>query len=315
MILVGDIGGTNARLALTAAGSSEPAVELRYTCAAHADFAPLLGDFLAATGATISAGCLAVAGPVSDDGRRARLTNLPWTIDADALTARFGLGHLSLVNDFAAAALGVTVSPPEHLVALQAGEPLPTAPRLVVGAGTGLGMAALLPHGDGFRVLPGEGGHIAFGPTDTLQAELWAHLHAGHGRVTAERVISGPGLQAIHDFLCRRQGIAPALADPAEIAAAADEPASLARSAVDLFLAAYGAFAGDMAMALMARGGVYLAGGIAAKLLPLIPTSPFMTAFNAKAEHTAIARRMPVFVASDPALGLRGAAVFAMAST
>jgi glucokinase len=306
MILVGDIGGTNARLALVAQGEREPSWERRYATADFGDFASVLATFIAETGTAISAGCLAVAGPVSDDGRRARLTNLPWAIDAGELAARFGIGRLILANDFAAAAMGVTVAPAETIVALQDGEPLAHAPKLVIGAGTGLGMAILVPHGDGWRVLPGEGGHVGFAPLDEDQDRVLQALRAEHGRVTAERVVSGPGLTAIHRILSGE------ILDPAEIARRAIIDADQAAlDALDLFLSAYGAFAGDMAMAVMARGGVYLAGGIAARLLPILPASPFLAAFNAKAEHADLIRKMPVAVVTDPSLGLRGAACLA----
>ncbi|MBI4995773.1 MAG: glucokinase [Rhodocyclales bacterium] len=306
MILVGDIGGTNARLALTEPGNTDPLAEWRVATADFSDFAAVLAAYLGETQATITAGCLAVAGPINDDGRSARLTNLPWTIDAAALEQRFGLGHLNLVNDFAAAAMGVTVAPAESIVFLQEGRPLADAPRLVIGAGTGLGMAVLVRHGDAWRVLPGEGGHVAFAPLDEEQERVWRALRAAHGRVTAERVISGPGLSAIHRVL------AGAELDPAEIARRALIDADQAAlDTLDVFLSAYGAFAGDMAMAALARGGVYLAGGIAAKLLPILAASPFLPAFGAKAEHAGLVRQMPVAVVTDPSLGLRGAAVLA----
>jgi glucokinase len=131
---------------------------------------------------------------------------------------------------------------------------------------------------------------------------LWSFLRARHGRVTWERVVSGPGLAAIHEFVA---GVA---LPPEEIAMRAQAlPDSAERRSLDLFLAAYGAFAGDMAMACLARGGVFLAGGIAAKLLPLLRQSGFLAAFNAKAEHATIAARMPIHVATDPLLGLHGA--------
>jgi glucokinase len=306
-LLVGDIGGTNARLALAEPGSSEPIEERRFFCADYAGFEPLLADFLSANSvASISAGCLAVAGPIGDDGRRAKLTNLPWTIDADALSARFGIGRLCLANDFAAAAMGVTVTPAETLISLQAGQPLPHAPKLVVGAGTGLGMAVLVYQDGRWLVLPGEGGHVGFAPQDEAQARLWQVMKNDYGRVTAERVVSGPGLADIHRILTGK------MLTPAAIAGAALEGSDpAARRSVDMFLSAYGGFAGDMALAVMARGGVFLAGGIAGKLLPLLPESPFLTAFNAKAEHAALVAQMPVAVATDPALGLRGAAVLA----
>ncbi len=306
MILLGDIGGTNARLALAEAGSTEPLREWRVATTDFHDFASVLAAYLAETQARITAGCLAVAGPIQNGGRSARLTNLPWTIEAAALERRFGIGHLTLANDFAAAAMGVTVAPAESIVPLQDGEPLADAPKLVIGAGTGLGMAVLARRGESWCVLPGEGGHVGFSPLDDDQDRVFQALRREHGRVTAERIVSGPGLTNIHRILTG------ATLDAGEITRRATvEADEAALDTLNLFLTAYGAFAGDMAMAVLARGGVYLAGGIAARLLPILPASPFLAAFNAKAEHAGLVRRMPVAVVTDPALGLRGAACLA----
>jgi len=307
VILCGDIGGTKTLLGVAQDG--ELVFDRRYANADFPDFAAVLVAFLADSAtapATLRTGCLAVAGPVADDGRSAHLTNLPWHVDCAALSRRFGLPALRLTNDFAAAALGAVTAAGDTLSTLQAGEPLPASPRLVVGAGTGLGMAIVLPQGDGWQVIAGEGGHAAFAPADGPQLDLWRFLSRRHGRVTWERVVSGPGLCAIHEFL---GGAAMA---PEDIARrAADDPQGTERQSLNMFLAAYGAFAGDMALACLARGGVFLAGGIAARLLPLLPQSSFLAAFNAKAEHAALAARMPLHVATDPLLGLRGALLLA----
>ena len=307
LLLVGDIGGTKTLLGLAQDGKL--VLDRRVANADFPDFAGLLAAFFADTQtdpALITGGCLAVAGPIADDGGSATLTNLPWCIDSGALSHRFGLPALRLANDFAAAALGAVTAAPAQLATLQQGEALATAPRLVIGAGTGLGMAIVLPQGEDWQVMPGEGGHVAFAPADEQQMALWAFLRARHGRVTWERVVSGPGLSAIHEFGGGE------LLPPEQIAlraqTAADSPE---RRSLNMFLAAYGAFAGDMMLACLPRGGVFLAGGIAAKLLPLLPQSGFLAAFNAKAEHAAIAARMPVRVATDPLLGLHGALILA----
>ena len=307
MILCGDIGGTKTLLGL--ARNGELLVDRRYANADFQGFEDVLAAFLADTRTdpkAIGAGCLAVAGPVADDGRSARLTNLPWTIDSGELSHRFGLRALHLANDFAAAALGAVTAPASQLVTLQAGDPDASAPCLVVGAGTGLGMAMVLPQGATWRVIAGEGGHIAFAAADDDQLALTAFLRRRHGRVTWERVVSGPGLAAIHEFLSGAPEIPEAVA-----ARALTDPTSAARRSLDLFLAAYGAFAGDMALTCLARGGVFLAGGIAAKLLPVLANSPFLAAFGAKAEHAGIVARMPVHVATDPLLGLKGTLLLA----
>lgn len=304
MKICGDIGGTKVLLALVDA-SGDIRAQCRFASADFASFEDLLAAYLAQIDTAIAGGCLAVAGPVADDGRSAKITNLPWIIDCATLEARLGLGPLRLINDFAGVAWGVAAAAPEQLITLQAGEPAPTGVKLVIGAGTGLGMAIL----SGKQILPSEGGHVGFAPQDELQARIAAALLREHGRVTAERVVSGPGLAAVHRVLAGE------LLDPAAIAARALAGEAVALRSVDAFFSAYGAFAGDMAMAVMARGGVYLAGGVTQRLLPLLAQSGFLAAFNAKAEHAELVRSMPVWVTADPEIGLRGAAAAAQQTT
>ncbi|HXZ93348.1 MAG TPA: glucokinase [Burkholderiales bacterium] len=293
MILAADIGGTKSLLALFEGAA--PAFELRLASAEFADFESLLARFLdearTAFGATpaIEAACLGVAGPVR--GGIVRVTNLPWTIDAARLAGRFALGSLELMNDFAAAAWGVGALASQDLVTLQAGAPLAGAPRAVLGAGTGFGVAYVV---NGVPV-PGEGGHGGFAPAGVEQEALWRFLHERLGRVQVEDVVSGPGLARIHEFMTGER-VAPEDAAPA---------------ALDLFVTCFGAAAGDHALNVMARGGVYVCGGIASKVLPRLAAGGFLAAFNDKgafAEHT---RRMPVHVVTNERVALLGAAAAA----
>lgn len=298
MKLIGDIGGTKVLLALV----DEQGTIVRQCRLASAEFArfeDLLAVYLRGIDTPIEEGCLAVAGPVADDGRLAKVTNLPWTIDCSVLEKRFKLGRLALINDFAAVAYGVMALPSDEAIVLQAGKSYPNGVRLVLGAGTGLGMAILV---DG-RILPSEGGHVGFAPADALQMRLWQALQDEYGRVTAERVISGPGLTNIHRILAGE------VLEPAGIVVRARLGDAAARRSLEVFFSAYGAFAGDMALATLAYGGVFLAGGVTAHLLPELPQSGFLGAFNAKAEHATLIRRMPVCAVTDPEIGLRGAAV------
>jgi glucokinase len=297
MRLVGDIGGTKVLLALVDDAGVFHA-RRRLASADFRDFDALLAEYLYGVSSPLDGGCLAVAGPVAADGRSAKITNLPWTIDAARLEARCGPGRVFLINDFAGVALGVAALPADDVLSLQTGEPEADGLKLVLGAGTGMGVAALL----GDRVLPSEGGHVGFAPADATQARIHAALLAEHGRVTAERVISGAGLAAIHRILTGER------ASPEELGRRALAGERVARDSADVFFACYGAFAGDMALAFLAHGGVYLAGGVTQRLLPLLPESPFLTAFNAKAEHAGLAVRMPVRAVTDPEVGLRGAA-------
>jgi len=300
-VLGGDIGGTKTLLAIAAlaGGGLELVCERRYADRDFPAFADLLRTFRDEAGIAVERACLGVAGPV--EGRRVAVTNFPWEIDAAALEAILG-APVALANDFVAAAHGIDLLRPEDIATLQAGEPEPHGPQVVIGAGTGLGVAYRVWQGDRYAVIGGEGGHAGFAPADERQARLWAALHAELGRVGVEQIVSGPGLARIHDFL--RAGRGRALA-PDEIASSADP---LARAAVDLFLECFGAEAGDHALAILARGGVFLAGGIAPKLLPQLRSGPFLAAFGAKGEHARLAAGFPVRVVTEERLGLLGAA-------
>ena len=308
MILAADIGGTKSLFGLFDRGHCVE--HRRLANADFSNFPDVLSAALADLPRTrLTQVCLALAGPIADDGRSATLTNLPWHIDATELARRFELPTVMLVNDFAAAAMGAVMAADDQRVILQSGKHHTTAPHLVVGAGTGLGMAIVLPatppQTRGWQIVPGEGGHLAFAPADDEQHDLWATLREQHPRVTWERVLSGAGLEAIYLFMCRRESAQATLTVNELATAPAD---STAGRAIDLFLRCYGAYAGDMAMSVLARGGVHLAGGIAGHLLTAFERGGFLTAFNAKAEHAALMTAMPVSICTDPNLGLIGAA-------
>jgi len=311
VILTGDIGGTKTLLALHGEDGAI-VVRRRYLSRDAATFDALVARFLDETAARPRAACFGIAGPVL--GTRVKVTHLLWEIDAAELAARFGLERVHLLNDFAAAAHGIGALTAGDLVTLQAGEPLPQRPQVVIGAGTGLGIAYLL----GEQVLSGEGGHASFAPVDATQAALWQWLHRQVGRVQVEHVVSGRGLVHAYEFLLERHtgGAAPGARDvlDADDAAAAigrkalDERDPLSLAAVDLFIACYGALAGDQALAVLARGGVYVTGGIAPKLLPRLRDGGFLAAFSAKDSFSPLMRNFPLHVVTNPELPLLGAA-------
>jgi glucokinase len=302
-----DLGGTKTLLALAEARDGRPVVQVerRYENAGVATFADVLRRFLAETGpraGAIEGACVGVAGPV--DGRRVRVTNLPWLLDADELSRELGGAPVQLLNDFAAAAHGIDVLDAAALATLQAGEPVEHGAQLVLGAGTGLGVAFRIWTGARYQVVAGEGGHFGFAPADAVQTALADALRARLGRVILEHVVSGPGLARIHAFLGERG----AEAEPAEIARAALEDGDPdASAAIDLFLSCYGAVAGDFALTCLARGGVFVAGGIAPKLLARMRAGGFLAAFRDKGPYDALAARFPVHVVTDERLGLLGA--------
>jgi len=327
VIVAGDIGGTKTLLALYALEGGRPSLrfEQRYGSRDHADFASLVAQFrddaAAALGARprVTRACFGIAGPV--EGERVAVTNLPWEIDAPTLARAFDIERVRLLNDFAAAAHGVEALGAADLVTLQHGAPLPGAPRVVLGAGTGLGIAYMVAERAGYRVVSGEGGHAGFAPADEDQVGLWRHVSAECGRVELEHVLSGSGLARIYEFL-RAAGRHPESAAVAHAIAAGDAAAAishnaihrddpLASAALDLFVACYGAAAGDQALAVVARGGVYVAGGIAPKILPRLAAGGFLAAFNAKGRFGKLARKVPVRVVTNERLGLLGAALCA----
>ncbi len=324
VILAGDIGGTKALLMLAAVrqGRLAPLLERRYLAADFADFSAMLTRFIdecrvhRRRKTRIASACFGAAGPAS--GNRIQMTNLPWCLDAEAIAAQFGIARVLLVNDFAAAAVGVEALAPGDCAILQHGEPLPGAARVVIGAGTGLGVAYALPQGKRYRIIAGEGGHAGFAPADEEQMRLWQALHARLGRVSAEQVVSGPGLVRIYEFLRTELPEPPAMRESVRTEGAAaisrhalEQGDSLACRALDLFIACYGAAAGDHALAVTARGGVYVAGGIARKILSRLAAGGFMAAFNAKGAHAQLNLRVPVQVVTTGRLGLMGAALIA----
>lgn len=311
MILCADIGGSNTRLALARQASDDLQLSARQQYANHdsGSLNQLIRQFMATTG-TPDAACLAVAGPT--DGIRVRLTNLDWEIDAVQLSHEFGF-PFRLVNDFEAVAWGLDAMSPAHRVTLQQGLTTPRAPRLALGPGTGLGVAHSIWHDHHFIPLPGEGGHIAFAPCNDEQVALLEFLGKKYGRVSVERILSGPGLSDLYAF-CRAAAGQPHEQEPApaEVSQAGlDNSDPAARHALDLFIRILGQTAGDLALITGARGGVYLAGGIPPRILPRLQGGEFLAGFHAKGRFSEGMQAIPVHVITDPDIGLKGAALAA----
>ncbi len=319
-LLVGDVGGTSTRLARADVRDDGTVVltdERRYASASAASLDALVARYFTETDARFERACFAVAGPVRD--RRCVTTNLPWLLDEAALAASLDLASVTLVNDFAAAAWGTLAIAPSHAEVLQAGPTDPHGTRVVLGAGTGLGEALVVASPSGPVVVPGEGGHKGFAARDARGDRLLAFLRAEvGGRVSVERVVSGLGLRDIYRFLRDVETMPEsasvrarlATSDPGEVigaAALADDDA-LCAAALDVFLDAYGAEAGDLALQVLPAGGVWIAGGIAAKILPRMKSGPFLSAFRDKGRMRSIVEGVALYVVTDPSLGLRGAA-------
>jgi glucokinase len=290
MILGGDIGGTNTRLrCLGDAGNT--IAEQRYESAAWPTFDDLVSEFLVRIGGPVDAACFAVAGPVWSG--RAEITNLHWTIDAAALP----FARTALINDFQAVAIGVTQLGDEDLISLHHGNRDRTQPMAVLGAGTGLG-EALIVSGEAVTT---EGGHCDFGPQDEEQTRLFLWLHERYGHVSWERVVSGMGLVNIFTFLGGEE------LDPAQIAELAEQGDPRARHTFEIFVDTYGAEAGNMALKVLARGGVFLAGGIAAKNIPWFTDGRFVEAFLRKGRFRGLMETIPVDLIVREDVGLLGA--------
>ena len=245
---------------------------------------------------------LAVAGQVTDG--RARFSTLSWTADADALRAAFSFRAVELINDFVAQVLAVPRLAHDDLRTL--GSPIKARPGViaVIGAGTGFGAAALAPALVGEIPIASEAGHAAFAPADDFELQLWERLGRRFGRVSIERVLSGSGLVAIYEAV-REHG---APVKPAEVVAAARRGKNEAQQALSRFATIYGRVAGDLALTFGARGGVYISGGIAPKILDWLDTPAFREAFENKGRLSGFVRSVPTFVATHPDPGILGAA-------
>lgn len=306
MILAGDIGATKTRLGIFTGRSTSPLATATYVTAEFTTPVELLEVFLSTVDVRPAHASFGVAGVVV--GRRVPRINLPWDVDAGDLERHVGLRSVALVNDVEANARGILALRDGDFAVLHPGAANAEGTRAVVSAGTGLGEAALWWDGTRHHPAAGEGGSAAFGPSTQLERELHRFLAAERGRVNWGHVCSGPGLQNVYRFLAGG-GEAPA---PAAIAADAEaHPGSLASEAVDLFIAVYGARAGDVALSYGATGGVYLGGGIAPKLLPRLLEGGFTQSFLAKGRLESFVSRIPVRVVLNSDAALVGAAMYA----
>ena len=298
-LVAGDIGGTKTLLRCID-GNGAAIAEERYESSAFSTFEELLRDFLSRVDEPVSAACFAVAGPVY--GARAEITNVGWTIEQAALTRAFPIERVSLINDFYAVALGVPLLAGEDLVPIHAASRDTTAPIGILGAGTGLGQAIVTRHGAVHHVIPSEGGHGDFAPQDEEQTRLFLELQRKYGHVSWERLLSGTGLVNIFTFLGGDE-----LA-PAEIAERAGSGDERADRAFAIFVDIYGAEAGNMALRVLARGGVYLAGGVAAKNVERFTDGRFVEAYLRKGRFRELVATIPVDLIVCEEVGLIGAA-------
>jgi len=313
-ILVADIGGTNARLAiatLPAGGGTPHLSDFRaYPCTDYNELDLVLSEYFSGLkGKSPKFACFAVAGPVAD--RSAHLTNLGWHLNADQLESKFGFEILHLVNDFAALARSTTVLGQNDLRALRGGDPAKkTGPVSVMGPGTGFGLALLVRHKSGYAIVPGEGGHISFVPHGDLETKVWYALQKSIGRVTVETLLSGVGLMRIYRELCHIQNMTPLNYDPRTISyQALDQGDEICLETLRVFCSMLGSVAGDIVLSHGATGGVFLGGGILPKIADFFVNSDFVERFLDKPPMQEFVSKVPVHLITAPDAALKGAAL------
>jgi glucokinase len=324
MILAGDIGGTKTVLALyskergIAAG---PLHETRYVSADQRSLEAIIADFLTDTGAKPSAASFGVAGPVQ--GRRANITNLPWRIDADSIADHFSIAQVFLLNDLQAIATAVPHLTAQDLHTLHPGQAVDNGNRAVIAPGTGLGIASLVWDGGRYLAQATEAGHTSFAPRNSDQSALLVFLQQRYGHVSFERVCSGKYLPGIYDFLVARGDLpVPAWLDE-QLAQADDRTPIIVQAAqqttqqkrpdicvatLDIFVQTLGTVVGNMALSVLAGGGLYLGGGIPPRILERLQQPDFLAAAHDKGRFQALVAAMPVHVILDPKVALHGAA-------
>ncbi|NMO13387.1 glucokinase [Pyxidicoccus fallax] len=319
LVLAGDVGGTKTALALV---QGEAIVERRvYPSAAFPSLEAVVNEFLGKRSKEVSRACFGIAGPVIEDSCRA--TNLRWVIEARSLEHTLGLPRVTLVNDFHAMAIGVSILPASDFAILNDAPSDPNGPWVLLGAGTGLGEAVVVRKGTGYDVIASEGGHTDFAPRDELEIDLLRFLLKRHSRVSYERIICGRGLVTLYEFVRERSPGAesPAVREELDSASgdlapiisrhglAGDDP--LCTQALSLFVSIYGAEAGNLALKVVARGGVFVGGGIAPKILPKLLDGTFRASFVAKGRLSTLLEATPVKVVLNSDAGLLGAASLA----
>lgn len=318
-IFCGDIGGTKTRLALfDPARVSAPIVEISYPSRDYDSFLEILSDFRSLHPQPIACAAFGIAGPVF--GTSCKATNLPWQIDANQIEQRFSIPYVHLLNDLEATAYGIPALHEDELYTLQQGSIDSGGNRAVIAAGTGLGQAGIF--WDGSRHIPfaTEGGHCDFAPGDDLEYGLLTALRLGKRSTSWEDVLSGPGLVSIYRFLSdrdKRQGPEwldnyqyPDLAAETITRRATDDQDPICIEALEIFVRLYGAEAGNLALKMMATGGVYLGGGIAPRILPWLKQPRFLEAFCKKGKMYGLLKTIPVHIILNDRAALYGPALY-----
>jgi glucokinase len=322
MILAGDVGGTKVHLALYdfTGGNLQHKRDHKYPAKDYSGLEAIVKEFL--TGEEVSSACFGVPGPVRDG--RLRLTNLPWTLDSRVLSRDLGIEHVFLINDLEANGYGVAELKPDQIYTLSEGDPSQTGNRALIAAGTGLGEGLLIWNGKTHIPMPSEGGHTDYAPRNEDEIDLLRFLKQKYnGRISFERVVAGMGMTSIYEFLRDVRGVE----EPTWLAdrIAAEDPnavitelalsakSELCEKTLDMYVSAYGAEAGNLALKILSVGGLYLGGGIAPRILEKLKDGTFMKAFTDKGRLSQLLINMPVRVILESRAALLGAAAYAEA--
>ncbi len=304
-VLVGDIGGTNARFGMIEAPGAVPRVLAHEATAGHPDPSAAIRTALQISGAPApGSAILAIAGRV--DAPSVRLTNADWVIEAARIGADFSLSRVAVVNDYVPVAAGAADISPDDLTPIGVAREPGSGSRLVLGPGTGFGAAALVPYGESLAIVSTEVGHTELGPCEPDEFAFWPLLERIEGRVTIETLLSGSGLSRLHAAIrAARKGVAEPHLEPAAVTEAGisgSDPDAVA--ALELFARLLGRVCGDLALTFLATGGVYIGGGIAPRLIGVLNGGGFRAAFEKKAPFEALAQAIPtkVITVKDPAL-------------
>jgi len=330
-VIAGDIGGTKTLLQIVKLEPQSKIYDIifekRYACQSYHTFEAILTDFIniviqkfALKPASINA-CFAIAGPISstDNSQTAKVTNLTWQLDTQALITNYHFSDVTLINDFEAIAHGLSTLTHSDFFQLQSGKINTSAPKIILGAGTGLGVCQIIYHATGYNVIASEGGHCDFAPNNEQQIELLRYLLTRYSHLSYDRLLSGMGINNIFYFLVEQTNqhnadfvkLVNQSLDPAASISNAFKNDPLAEETIKIFLSLYGAQAGNLALTSLAYGGVYLAGGIAPKLIEQFELPHFLNAFKHKGRMSQLMSDFPINVIMNTDVGVRGAAVVA----
>lgn len=315
-MLAGDVGGTKTLLGIFRPNKNYPEFHQvqTYSSKAFQDFESVIEDYLSKLNVSIEAACFGIAGPVENG--KCLTTNIPWEVSENKLKNKFSWPHVRLINDLVAVGFATRVLKNDEIFVLQKGIRRKDGVFGVIAPGTGLGMSLIVKVKDDDIPLPSEGGHMDFAPNQKEEVELWQYLHESMGHVSVERIVSGPGLVNIYRWLISKSGKEQALwleieKDPARAIseAALNQNDPVCRKALEIFVSALGAVAGNMALMGLTYGGIYLGGGILPKILPFLTNGNFLNAFSDKGRFRELLRNIPVYVILNEQAGLLGAAV------